>query len=144
MKIHWGKTEVLVVSRQGEECKVCVDEKEIEQVQNMNYLGTILSADGTCTSKEVYRQWLSGKSVQVWHHTLPYGRCHNGLCTKYVYILLNHRRTYITSHYTRQKEEAFWFSAKEPMKDCQTPWHQFYQPLMLPDVVSYPEYHSLI
>ena len=42
MKIHWGKAEVMVVSRQGEECKVCVDEKEIEQVQNMKYLGTIL------------------------------------------------------------------------------------------------------
>ena len=50
MKIHWGKTEVMVVSRQGEECKVYMDEKEIEQVQNMKYLGTIQSADGTCTS----------------------------------------------------------------------------------------------
>ena len=30
MKIHWGKTEVIVVSRQGEECEVYVDEKEIE------------------------------------------------------------------------------------------------------------------
>ena len=48
MKIHWGKTEVMVVSRQGEECKVYVNEKEIEQVQNMKYLGTILSADETC------------------------------------------------------------------------------------------------
>ena len=55
MKIHWGKTEVMVVSRQGEECKVCVDEKEIEQVQNMKYLGTILSADGTCEEEIEHR-----------------------------------------------------------------------------------------
>ena len=47
MKIHWGKTKVMMVSRQGEECKVCVDWKEIEEVQNMKYLGA-LSADGTC------------------------------------------------------------------------------------------------
>ena len=38
MKIHWGKTEVMVVSRQGEECKVYVDEKEIEQVLSDAYL----------------------------------------------------------------------------------------------------------
>ena len=48
MKIHWGKTKVMMVSRKGEECKVCVDGEEIEQVQNMKYLGAILSADGTC------------------------------------------------------------------------------------------------
>ena len=48
MKIHWGKTKVMMVSRKGEECKVCVDGEGIEQVQNMKYLGAILSADGTC------------------------------------------------------------------------------------------------
>ena len=36
----------MVVSRQGEECKVYVE--EIKQVQNMQYLGTIMNADGTC------------------------------------------------------------------------------------------------
>ena len=25
MKIHWGKTKVMMVSKQGEDCKVCVD-----------------------------------------------------------------------------------------------------------------------
>ena len=48
MKIHSGKTKVMVISRQREGCKVCVDGEEIEQVQNMKYLGAILSADGTC------------------------------------------------------------------------------------------------
>ena len=48
MKIHLGKTKVMTVSRKGEECKMCVDGEEIEQVQNMKYLGAILNADGTC------------------------------------------------------------------------------------------------
>ena len=48
VRIHWGKTKVMMVSRKGEECKVCVDGEEIKQVQNMKYLGAILSADGTC------------------------------------------------------------------------------------------------
>ena len=51
MKIHWGKSKVMVVSRQGEGCKVSVDGEETEQVQNMKYLGAILSADGTCERK---------------------------------------------------------------------------------------------
>ena len=55
MKIHWGKTKVMMVSRQGEECKVCVDGEEIEQVQNMKYLGAILSAEGTCGEKIEHR-----------------------------------------------------------------------------------------
>ena len=62
MKIHWGKTEVMVVSRQGEECKVYVDEKEIEQVQNMKYLGTILSADGTCEEEIEHKSGSSSQS----------------------------------------------------------------------------------
>ena len=48
VEIHWGKTKVMMVSRQGEECKVCGDGEEIEEVQNMKYLGPTLSADGTC------------------------------------------------------------------------------------------------
>ena len=56
MKIHWGKTKVMVVSRQGEGYKVSVDGEEIEQVQNMKYLGVILSADGTC-ERELSTEW---------------------------------------------------------------------------------------
>ena len=55
MKIHWGKTKVMMVSRKGEECNVCVDWVVIEQVQNMKYLGAILSADGTCEEEIEHR-----------------------------------------------------------------------------------------
>ena len=55
MKIHWGKTKVMVVSRQEEGCKVCVDGEEIEHVQNMKYLGAILSAGGTCEEEIEHR-----------------------------------------------------------------------------------------
>ena len=55
MKIHWGKTKVMRVGKQVEECKVCVDGEEIEQVQNMKYLGAILSADGTCEEEIEHR-----------------------------------------------------------------------------------------
>ena len=48
MKIHLGKTKVMMVSRKGEECKMCVDGAEMEQVHNMKYLGAIPIADGTC------------------------------------------------------------------------------------------------
>ena len=51
----WGKTKAMMVSKQGEDCKVCVDGEEIEQVQNMKTLGTILSADGTC-EEEIERR----------------------------------------------------------------------------------------
>ena len=55
MKIHWGKTKVMMVSGQGEECKVCGDGEEIEEVQNMKYLGPTLSADGTCEEEIEHR-----------------------------------------------------------------------------------------
>ena len=55
MKIHWGKTEVMVLVGKEKNAKVCVDEKKIEQLQNMKYLGTILSADGTCEEEIEHR-----------------------------------------------------------------------------------------
>ena len=38
MKIHWDKTKVMMFSKQGKECKVCVDGEEIEQVQTCEIL----------------------------------------------------------------------------------------------------------
>ena len=43
MNIHWGKTKVMMVSRQGEEYKVCVEGEKIEEVQDMKYLYTYRS-----------------------------------------------------------------------------------------------------
>ena len=38
MKIHWGKTKVMMVSRIGDDCKVNVDGQDIAQVEKMTYL----------------------------------------------------------------------------------------------------------
>ena len=48
MKIHWGKTNVMMVSRTGDDCKVNVDGQDIAQVEKMKYLGVMLSASGRC------------------------------------------------------------------------------------------------
>ena len=38
MKIHWGKTKVLMVSRSGDGCKVSVEGEEVEEVDKLKYL----------------------------------------------------------------------------------------------------------
>ena len=48
MKIHWGRTKVIMVSRTGDDCKVNVDGQDIAQVEKMKYLGVMLSASGRC------------------------------------------------------------------------------------------------
>ena len=49
MKIHWGKTKVMMVSRTGDDCKCMnVDGQDIAQVEEMKYLGVMLSASGRC------------------------------------------------------------------------------------------------
>ena len=53
----------MMVSKQGEDCKVCVDGKEIEQVQNMKYLGAILSADGTCEEEIEHRVGAAARMI---------------------------------------------------------------------------------
>ena len=48
MKIHWGKTKVMIVRRRKEECKLVVYGEEIEEVKSMKYLGVTPSEDRTC------------------------------------------------------------------------------------------------
>ena len=48
MKMHLGKTKVMVVSREGEGCSVTIDGEKIEEVQSLKYLGSRISADGSC------------------------------------------------------------------------------------------------
>ena len=48
MKMHLGKTKVMVVSREGEGCSVTIDGEKIEEVQSLKYLGSSISADGSC------------------------------------------------------------------------------------------------
>ena len=38
MRIHWGKTKVLMVSRSGDGCKVSVEGEEVEEVDKLKYL----------------------------------------------------------------------------------------------------------
>ena len=48
MKMQLGKTMVMVVSRAGERCSETIDSKKIEEVQSLKYLGSSISADGSC------------------------------------------------------------------------------------------------
>ena len=41
MKMHLGKTKVMVISRTGEGCSVTIDGETIEEVQSLKYLGSI-------------------------------------------------------------------------------------------------------
>ena len=45
IKMHWGKTKVMVVSRTEEECKLSI---EGEDVKKLKYLVAMISADGMC------------------------------------------------------------------------------------------------
>ena len=48
MKMHLRKTRVMVVSKAGEGCSVTIDGEKIEEEQSLKYLGSIISADGSC------------------------------------------------------------------------------------------------
>ena len=47
MAMNLGKTKVMVVSRAGEGCSMTIDGEKIE-VQSLKYLGSSISADGSC------------------------------------------------------------------------------------------------
>ena len=51
MKMHWGKTNVMMMRRTDEECKICVDGEEVE-VEKLKYLGLTISRDGVCDEIE--------------------------------------------------------------------------------------------
>ena len=48
MKIHWGKTMVMMVSRNEGDCKETIDGQENAVVEKLKYLGVMLSASGRC------------------------------------------------------------------------------------------------
>ena len=48
MKIHWGTTKVMMVSRNEGDCKVTIDGQEIAVLEMLQYLGVMLSASGRC------------------------------------------------------------------------------------------------
>ena len=46
MKMHLGKTKMMVVSRVEEGCSVTIDGEKIEEVQSLKYRGSSIRADG--------------------------------------------------------------------------------------------------
>ena len=52
MKMHWGKTKVMMVSRTEEKCKLSIEGEDIEDVKKLKCLGAMISADGRC-DKEI-------------------------------------------------------------------------------------------
>ena len=52
LKVNWTKTRVMRVARQKGRCEVKVDDEVIEQVDEMKYLGVMISSDGSI-EKEV-------------------------------------------------------------------------------------------
>ena len=48
MKMLWGKTTVMTVSRTEEECKLSIEGEDIEHVKKLKNLGAVISADGKC------------------------------------------------------------------------------------------------
>ena len=46
LKVNWRKTKVMSVARKSEECEVKIGEEVIDQVEEMKYLGVMISSDG--------------------------------------------------------------------------------------------------
>ena len=61
LKLNWKKTKVMRVARQKGACEVRVGYQELEQVDEMKYLGVVISADGSMEKK--LRQGLQMQQV---------------------------------------------------------------------------------
>ena len=48
MKMHLGKTKVMMVSRTEEDCNLNIEGEDIETVKKLKYLGVMVSSDGLC------------------------------------------------------------------------------------------------
>ena len=49
MEMNVEKTKVMSISRQPFPVKIMIDQKQLENVKSLKYLGTILTNDGRCT-----------------------------------------------------------------------------------------------
>ena len=49
MEINVEKTKVMRISRQPSPVKIMINQKQLENVESFNYLGSILTNDGRCT-----------------------------------------------------------------------------------------------
>ena len=46
MKVHWGKTKVMRISKREDGCNVRVNGRDVEEVKQMKYLGVMMNAEG--------------------------------------------------------------------------------------------------
>ena len=63
MKVHWGKTKVMMVSRSGGNCKVIFDGQDIAEVETLKYLGVMLNRSGNCDDEIEQRIGAASKVV---------------------------------------------------------------------------------
>jgi hypothetical protein len=49
MEINVGKTKVMKISRQPSTIKIMIDQKQLENVEYFNYLGSMITNDASCT-----------------------------------------------------------------------------------------------
>ena len=64
MRMHLGKTIVMIVSSTEEECKLSIEGEDIEDVNKLKYLGVVISADGVCDEEIEQRVGAAAKWVQ--------------------------------------------------------------------------------
>ena len=48
MKVHWGKTKVMRISKREDVCNMRVTGRDVEEVKHRKYLGVMMNAVGTC------------------------------------------------------------------------------------------------
>ena len=63
MKMHLGKTKVMMVSRTEEDCNLNVEGEDIETVKKLKYLGVMVSSDGLCDEEIEQRVGAAAKVV---------------------------------------------------------------------------------
>jgi hypothetical protein len=49
MEMNVGKTKVMRISRQPSPIKITIDQKQLENVEYFNYLGSMITNDARCT-----------------------------------------------------------------------------------------------
>ena len=63
MKMHLGKTKVIMVSRTEEDCNLNIEGEDIETVKKLKYLGAMISSDGLCDEEIEQRVGAAAKVV---------------------------------------------------------------------------------
>ena len=84
MKMHWGKTKVMIVSRTEEKCKLSIEGEDIEDVKKLKFLGAMISADGMCDTEQGHtHSTMAMLHVQVCGPAIPLfvcSLCHGSPC----------------------------------------------------------------